>query len=205
MQSPSDKFDFSEYSSSRDGTDTPSPDPSEAVGGSAPTIASTPDPFGPDASSVFATADVFVPERLADSSRLARGRIPVGHYSPGRRAALGESVGGVVDAFGSPRHAPLENETGVCALEVREKGQHCFVFDDAIGSATPLDFADDEGVYPSLVSPSGDELSMVYTSSASSATADGAAVDDGWTRERFCPRCSLEFSTKWDSMLILDR
>jgi len=88
------------------------------------------------------------------------------------------------DAFSSPGQAPLENETGVCALEVCEEAQHRFVLDDSIGSVTVLGFADAEGLVPTLVSPGGDELPMAYTTAASTSTVDGVTVEYRWLSDR---------------------
>ena len=88
------------------------------------------------------------------------------------------------DAFSSPGQAPLENETGVCAYEVCEGAQHRFVLDDSIGSVTVLGFADAEGLVPTLVTPSGDELPMAYTSTESRSSVDGVAVDYRWLSDR---------------------
>lgn len=88
------------------------------------------------------------------------------------------------DAFSSPGQAPLENETGVCAYEVCEEAQHRFVLDDSIGSVTVLGFADAEGLVPTLVSPSGDELPMAYTAAESGSSVDGVAVDYRWLSDR---------------------
>ncbi|MDC3728831.1 hypothetical protein JRB27_24215 [Rhodococcus sp. Rp3] len=96
VQSPSDPFDFSEYSSSRDGIDTPSTTPSGPAWGSAPTFGSHPDPFGPGASSpAFASTDVFASEQPVRSSGFSQGKTPVGRVV----AACAVAVVGLVLAI----------------------------------------------------------------------------------------------------------
>lgn len=110
------------------------------------------------------------------------------------------------DAFSSPGQAPLENETGVCALEVCDEAKHRFVLDNSIGSVTVLGFADADGLVPTLVTPSGNELPMAYTSSASSSTVDGVTVDHRWLSDRsvsFTMQQPDTNSVQWQGMWAL--
>ncbi|MGC5162979.1 vWA domain-containing protein [Rhodococcus sp. DT1] len=88
------------------------------------------------------------------------------------------------DAFSSPGQAPLETEAGVCALEVCEAGQHRFVLDDSIGAVTVLGFADAEGLVPTLVSPSGTELPMPFSTTAVTSGIGDVSVDHRWLSDR---------------------
>lgn len=89
MQLPSN-FDFTEYSSSRDGTDTPSLNPSTAGWGSdAPTFGFSSDPFGGSAgSSMAAPADMFALQQTPVSAGVEQGRTPVGWAAGAAAVAL---------------------------------------------------------------------------------------------------------------------
>lgn len=97
VPSTPDPFDFSEYSTSRDGTDTSPPDSGGPVWGNTPTFGggftTSPDPFGPGTTS--ATPDAFASAAPARSPSFAQGRTPAGWAA----AALVTALAGVVLAI----------------------------------------------------------------------------------------------------------
>ncbi|MFD6858139.1 hypothetical protein ACFWCF_12485 [Rhodococcus sp. NPDC060090] len=88
VQSQPDPFDFSEYSSSQDGTDPPPPDPNGPVWGSSPTFGggfdTSSDPFGPSTMSATAAPDTFVSQQGA----FTQGKTPAGWVAGAFMAAL---------------------------------------------------------------------------------------------------------------------
>lgn len=103
MQPPSN-FDFSEYSSSRDGADTPSLDPSAAVWGSeVPTFGFSSDPFGGAAGpSIAAPADMFATLQTGVSVGVEQGRTPIGWAAGAAAVALVGLACAVVAIRGGP-------------------------------------------------------------------------------------------------------
>ncbi|MGW5152491.1 VWA domain-containing protein [Rhodococcus koreensis] len=75
---------------------------------------------------------------------------------------LARGIAELVDQFGRavPGQPPVDQDKAVCAQAVRDECKHTFVLDNSIGAVRIDGSADVEGLVPTLVAPTGEELPL---------------------------------------------